>query len=116
MVLLEDMLKEEIVNSERRKHSLEVVLKDLPKGCFVKKRINGRLYNYQAHWVPSIKKMKFDYIPNEKFEEVSAATIKRKKLENQLKMLNLQIQFLRKAIHARAFKLAHKYSGVASQE
>lgn len=112
MEMLKAVLQEELGNSLRRMVSFERALRELPKGSIHQKEINGSKYFYRVYWNPRLKKNIFEWLggelPASVLGEYEKAKVKRASYRNQIRILKLQVQFLKRALRAREFSIAEK--------
>jgi len=110
MEVLKGVLEEELENSERRISAFRNALRELPKGSIHAKMINGKKYYYRAYWDPDEKKNVFEFLAEkpsqEMIERYKKAVAKRANYKHQIRILKLQVQFLKKSLHAREFQIA----------
>lgn len=110
MEMLRGVLQEELQNSHRRVSALEKALESLPQGSFHEKIINDKKYFYRVSWNSRSKKNAFELLseaPSEKLRlAYQKAKEKRADYKNQIRILKLQIQFLKRALRAREFQIA----------
>lgn len=118
MEVLRGVLEEELENNRRRLKAFAQALNRLPQGSLHAKKIKGIVYYYRVCWDPHLKKNVFkllDAKPSKEMIEVfHEAKAKRAHYRNQIRILKLQIQFLERALRAREFSLARKYSRKAA--
>lgn len=110
MEILEGVLREELGNSRRRLVSFKKELRKLPKGSIHRKEINGRKYYYHVRWNKKAKKNDFDLlgeqVPESVLKQYESAKNKRANYRNQIRILKLEVQFLKRALRAREFSIA----------
>lgn len=100
--VIKGLLAEELKNSLSMKREYEAALRQLPKGCFVRKVISGRPYYYfverKGHKV--IYKYKGNPLPEDlkKAEDIKKKRAQYRKLLSQVKK---QVKFLRGAIRGK---------------
>jgi len=96
MGVIKGVLKEELENSLRMKKEYERALNELPKGCFVEKKIRGHSYCYLAQRagkkVKYIYKGKISEAERNKYQEAKVLRAKYRKLLSQVKK---QVKFLK---------------------
>ena len=111
MEMLKGVLREELENSYRRIKAFEKALEELPQGSIHEKVINGRKYFYRAVWDSEAKRNAFEMLSEPSKELLSAydkAKEKRAVYKNQIRILKLQVQFLKRSLRAREFQIAEK--------
>ena len=112
MEMLRGVLQEELDNSYRRIFAFEKALRELPKGSIHEKVINDNKYYYRVCWDSKAKKNVFEMLDEKPSKELLSAYEKAKEkranYKNQIRILRLQIQFLKRALRAREFQIAEK--------
>ncbi len=94
--VIKGLLAEELKNSLKMQKEYEAALRRLPKGCFVRKVINGRPYYYSAERKDG--KVVYRYEGNLAPEDLKKAEdIKKKRAQYRrlLSQVKKQIKFLR---------------------
>lgn len=112
MEMLKGILREELENSYRRISAFEKALQELPQGSIHEKMINGKKYFYRVYWDSKAKKNVFEMLSekpsNEWLLAYEKAKEKRANYKNQIRILKLQVQFLKRVLRAREFQIAEK--------
>ncbi|MDR1953119.1 MAG: hypothetical protein LBQ21_01335 [Clostridiales Family XIII bacterium] len=83
MSVLSEILQEEYNRLLSTISAFEKMEMDLPNGSVVKKRINGKEYYYRQ-WRDA-DKVKSEYIPQDKHDEISELVSRRKDIRRQLR-------------------------------
>jgi hypothetical protein len=96
MAFIYGVLSEEYERLKEKKQDYEEKLKQLPKGALVKKRINGREYNYLMYRVND--KVKTEYIKEERLNEIHLQLERRKKIEKSLSSIKQDISIIEKVV------------------
>jgi len=103
MDVLKSVLKEELESVLDKKKFYQDGINELPKGSLQVKIIDGQEYVYIAYREGA--RVKFDFIgkpDDSKVEEYGRRIEKRKRLQENLKLVNRQIKYLRKIINAKS--------------
>lgn len=90
------VLVEEYTRLLEKQQDYKEKLKQLPKGSLVKKKINGRYYDYLMYRAEG--KVITKYIKKNRFEEVKAQLERRKKIEILLASIKQDIGLIEKAL------------------
>ena len=118
MEILKGVLEEELENSKRRIYAFENALKELPKGSLHEKKIKGRKYFYRVYWNSKEKKNIFELLsekPSDRLiDSYERAKSKRAYYKNQIRILKLQVQLLKRVLRAREFRIAEACSRKAA--
>ena len=92
--------------------AVEKALKALPKGSIHQKEINGKKYYYRVYWDRKLKKNIFEWMGGRISEKLlqgyHKAKGKRAHYRNQIRILKLQVHFLKRVLRAREFSAAEK--------
>lgn len=99
IMIIEGVLKEELRNSRQVKKKYEERLKNLPKGCLIKKNIKGHNYYYIAQRKGD--KVVFIYannLPKSKINEYKEARKIKKKYKKLLSDIKKEIKFIKRAL------------------
>lgn len=96
MAFIYGVLEEEYERLQDKKRDYEEKLKYLPKGALVKKRINGKEYNYLMYRENA--KVKTAYIKQDRVDEVRAQLERRKKIENSLSNIKKDMSIIEKVV------------------
>jgi len=94
--VIKGVLQEELENSLRMEKEYESVLRKLPRGCLVRKKIKGHEYYYIAY--KEDKKVKYEYkgkISEEEKKRYEEAKIERARYRKLLSQTKKQIRFLK---------------------
>ena len=112
MQILKSILVEELENSQRRIGAFEVELARLPQGSLQGKVISGKKYYYLVCWDSKLKKNIYRLLAEvpskEELRRYEKAIAKRANFKNQIRILKLQIQFLKRSLNAREFSIAEE--------
>ncbi len=112
MEMLKSVLQEELENSYRRISAFEKALQELPKGSIHEKVVNDKNYFYRVCWNSKAKKNSFEMLNEKPSKEwllaYERAKEKRANYKNQIRILKLQVQFLKRVLRAREFRIAEK--------
>lgn len=98
-MIIQGVLREELLNLQSMKKIYERELAKLPKGCLVKKNIKGHDYYYIAKRMD--KKVVFVYQKNISEKEIKKyqdAKKARKKYRKLISEINKEIKFIRRAL------------------
>lgn len=94
--VIKGVLAEELKNSLRMKKEYEVVLKKLPEGCLVKKKIKNNEYYYLVKRVgDKIKHIYKGKLPDNEVKKYEEAKKLRAKYRNLLSQVKKQIKYLK---------------------
>lgn len=96
MAFIYGVLAEEYERLQEKRRDYEEKLNQLPKGALVKKRINGKEYNYLMYRENS--KVKTEYIKQDRVVEVRAQLERRKKIEDSLSNIKKDMAMIEKVI------------------
>lgn len=103
MGLIKGVLNEELENSRRLKSRYEKILKAMPGGSLIKKKIKDHEYYYLAF--REGKKVKFIYkgkrISDRDLAEFKKSKDLRGKYKEMIRQLNKRIKYLKKALHGK---------------
>lgn len=102
MAFIYGVLSEEYERLREKKQDYEEKLKQLPKGALVKKRINGREYNYLMYRVND--KVKTEYIKEERLNEIYLQLERRKKIKKSLSSIKQDISIIEKVVKSRGLE------------
>lgn len=100
--VIKSVLHEELHNSLRMKKEYEKVLRKLPEGCLVVKKIRGHEYYYLVKRVD--RKVKYIYkgkIEEKEIKKYEDAKKIRAKYRNLLSRVKKQIRFLRSTLRGK---------------
>jgi hypothetical protein len=102
MAFIYGVLFEEYERLKEKKQDYEEKLKQLPKGALVKKRINGREYNYLMYRVND--KVKTEYIKEGRLNEIYLQLERRKKIKKSLSSIKQDISIIEKVVKSRGLE------------
>ena len=97
--VIQGVLQEELVNSQRMRRRYEQALRRLGKGSLVAKRIRGRLYYYLA--AREGRRVRFRYLGKLSEQELSrwaANRRRRQQYRRLLREIKQQIRFLERSL------------------
>jgi len=105
MKVIKGVLSEKLENSLRQENAYIKVLKNIPQGALIKKKIKGHIYYYLL--MRDSGKIKFIYkgkVSGEEIKKYEDAKKMRAKYRKLLSQVRKQISFLKKALRAKEIR------------